>query len=79
VFFRKKSYYLLRNQIWLIYFLDDRHFGYISKSFKKKPGSIAFYIEKPIIDNTKKTTQTNKQTNHKKKKHYHKKEIRNYL
>jgi hypothetical protein len=28
------SSYLLCNQIWLNYFLDDRHFGYITKSLK---------------------------------------------
>jgi hypothetical protein len=28
--------YLLYNQIWLNYFLNDRHFGYITKSLKKR-------------------------------------------
>jgi hypothetical protein len=27
--------YLVRSQIWLNYFLDDRHFGYITKSLKE--------------------------------------------
>jgi hypothetical protein len=27
--------YLLCSQIWLNYFLDDCHFGYITKSFKE--------------------------------------------
>jgi hypothetical protein len=27
--------YLVRSQIWLNYFLDDRHFAYITKSLKE--------------------------------------------
>jgi hypothetical protein len=27
--------YLVRSQIWLNHFLDDRHFGYITKSLKE--------------------------------------------
>ncbi len=29
--------YLVRSQIWLNYFLDDRHFGYITKIIKRDP------------------------------------------
>jgi hypothetical protein len=29
--------YLVLSQIWLNYFLDDRHFGYITKSLKRNP------------------------------------------